>query len=366
MSVAATPDADPEVDGMERAIGAVTRPLDRVRQLVWGISAKTAWGRACVRDRGLRLAVLAVSHMAVAFALTLCLPLWLLLLGPIVLGAPHIASDIRYLLLKPPVPLGRLGLWLILAPLLAMTVFRVVATLGGPFWAELEVLLGATAMLGGVMVARGALGWRLVALVGVVGLTAIAMTNPYMSLVVIAHLHNVVAFGLWLYFLKGEVSPRALAVVSVCYLGLSLLLLSPVVDDLAFGHASSVIGSFNLVYMADTLAPGLPLELGLRWVLLFAFLQSMHYAIWLRLIPQRLDSRRAPPTFRRSLSRLRADFGTRAFVVLALVCIAIPLAAVFGDAEETRHVYLLAALAHGWVELAIISALLANRAGRTT
>lgn len=361
MGVAVEPNT-PGTDPLGRAIGLVAAPLDRLRLLVWGLSAKTAFGRACVRDRGLRLATLAVGHMGVAFLLALVLPLWLLLLGPLVLGAPHVVSDVRYLLLRPPVPLMRRGLLLILLPLLAMTVGRVVAAMGGPFSVELEVVFGGLAMLGGAVAARGSIRWRVLVGVGVIALTSVALTSAYTSLVVIAHAHNLVAFGLWLFFLKGEVSGRALTVVIGVYLLCSAILLSPLVDGLALDHATGNIGAFNLVHMADTLAPGLSLEVGLRWVLLFGFLQSMHYAIWLRLIPQRLDARRAPPTFRRSLTRLREDFGGRAFVLIALVCLAVPVFAVTTDAEATRHTYLLAAVSHGYIELAIIAALLASHA----
>ncbi|HRE90789.1 MAG TPA: hypothetical protein PK095_16810, partial [Myxococcota bacterium] len=349
-------------DALDRAIGAVASPLDRMRQLVWGLTAKTAWGRACVRDRGLRLASLAVGHMLVAFLLALFLPLWLLLLGPLILGAPHVVSDVRYLLLKPPVPLMRRGLYLILAPLVAMTVCRVIGSAGGPFSVELEVMLGGLAMVFGVVCARGALWWRLLVGLGVVLLTGVALMSAYTSLVVIAHAHNLVAFGLWLFFLKGEVPGRALGVVIAVYVTLSAILLSPLTEGLMLDHATGNIGAFNLVNMADALAPGLSLEVGLRWVLLFGFLQSMHYAIWLRLIPQRLDARKAPPTFRRSLKRLREDFGGRAFVLIALVCLMVPVFALSTDAEATRHVYLLAAVSHGYIELAIIAALLASRA----
>lgn len=364
MGVAVEPKAA-SADPLGRVIGVVAAPLDGLRQLGWGLSAKTSFGRACVRDRGLRLATLAVGHMLVALTLALVLPLWLLLLGPLVLGAPHVVSDVRYLLLKPPAPLIRGGLLLILLPLLAMTLGRVIAAMGGPFSVELEVALGGLAMLGGTVAAKGAIRWRVLVALGVVALTSVALMSAYTSLVVIAHAHNLVAFGLWLFFLKGEVSGRALAVVIGVYLLCSALLLSPLVDGLALDHATGNIGAFNLVHMADTLAPGLSLEVGLRWVLLYGFLQSMHYAIWLRLIPQRLDARKAPPTFRRSLTRLREDFGAKAFILIALVCLAVPVFAVTTDAEATRHAYLLAAVSHGYIELAIIAALLASRAKRT-
>lgn len=363
MGVAVEPDP-PVADPIGRAIGFVAAPLDRMRQLVWGLTAKTSWGRACVRDRGLRLATLAVGHMVVAFLLALVLPLWLLLLGPLVLGAPHVVSDVRYLLLQPPAPLIRRGLLLILVPLVAMTLARVIAAMGGPFSVELEVIFGGLAMLGGAIAARGLLVWRVVVALGVIALTSVALLSAHTSLVVMAHAHNLVAFGLWLFFLKGEVSGRALTVVIGVYLLCSAILLSPLTESLALDHATGNLGAFNLVNMADALAPGVSLEVGLRWVLLYGFLQSMHYAIWLRLIPQRLDARRAPPTFRRSLTRLRQDFGGRAFVLIALVCLAVPVFALTTDAEATRHAYLLAAVSHGYIELAIIAALLASRARR--
>lgn len=347
----------------ERLIAGVSLPLDRARSALWRLTTRTRLGRACVRDRGTRLATLAVAHMAVAFALTLIAPVWLLLLGPLLLGVPHVASDIRYLLIRPPLPVGAVGLVLILGPLLMMTVLRVIASLGGPFSAELEILLGASAMLGGLAIARARLRTKLVAGLAIVGLAAFAMSSAYLSLVTIAHLHNLVAFGLWLYFLRGEVRKRGLSLVIGCYLFLGLLLISPLFEELYFGHLmAGGVGHFSLDGMAASLAPGAEIEPGLRWVMLFAFLQAMHYVVWLRLIPQRLDERPAPPTFRRSLTRLSVDFGTAGLGLIVAASLAVPLMAVLTDAEATRHIYLLAAVSHGWIELAIVAALLVHRA----
>jgi hypothetical protein len=348
--------------GSERFIAAVSHPLDRARQAMWSLTAKTRWGRQSIRDRSLRLTVLAVGHMFVAFALTLLAPVWLLLLGPLLLGVPHVASDIRYLLIKPPLPIRRLGLWLILGPLLMMTLLRIVATLGGPFSSEVEIMLGASAMLGGLAIAKARRVTRLVAGGAIVALAIWATTQAHFSLVTIAHLHNLVAFGLWLYFLRGEVKGARLVAIVATYLALGALLISPAFDDLYFGHVlSGDVGHFSLDEMAWSLAPGAEIEPALRWVMLYAFLQSMHYVVWLRLIPQRLDERPAPPTFKRSLSRVRSDFGRIGFIVLVLATVSVPLLAVLTDAAETRHVYLLAAISHGWIELAIVAALLVHR-----
>lgn len=54
----------------------------------------------------MRLGAPAILHLAVALLLTGVAPLWLLLVGPLILGVPHIVADIRYLLLRDP---GRPG-----------------------------------------------------------------------------------------------------------------------------------------------------------------------------------------------------------------------------------------------------------------
>src|SRR5262249_3123146 len=59
-----------------------------------------------------------------------------------------------------------------------------------------------------------------------------------------------------------------------------------------------------------------PLAAGGGWLALgpftwpsFAFLQAVHYAVWLRLIPEDDRARPAPRSFRASWQALRADFG---------------------------------------------------------
>jgi len=345
---------------------AALRPLDAVRRWSWLVSAKTAFGRACLRDRGLRLTTLALGHMAVAATLTVVAPVWLLLLGPLVLGVPHVASDVRYLLLSPPLPLGRRGLVLILGPLLAMTGLRVVSALGGPWLGEVEVLLGAAGMLGGVAIAPATPLKKALVALAVLAITALSLRAPHDALVTMAHLHNLVAFGLWLWLFRGESSLAGLAVLALAYVAVVAFLLSGLFDPILLGHAiDGNLGAFGLEEMAWTLAPGASLELSLRVVATYAFAQSIHYAVWLRLIPQRLDRRTAPPTFRRSLSRVRGDFGRLGFALLVALSLAVPLAAIAFPAGDVRELYLLAAISHGWLELAIIAALL-TRQGRTT
>ena len=54
-----------------------------------------------MRDRGLRVLVLASISVVIAFVGALFAPMLLLALGPIALGVPHLLSDVRYLIARP-------------------------------------------------------------------------------------------------------------------------------------------------------------------------------------------------------------------------------------------------------------------------
>lgn len=348
---------------LDRLLVALTVPFDALRRPLWRASALTAFGRSCIRDRGLRLTTLAVLHILVAFALTAVLPLWMLLVGPLLLGVPHIVGDIRYLVLRSPVPLVRPGLALILAPLVLMTLHRVAPFFGLPFSSGLEVALATLAVAAAVACARAPLTRRvaslgLIAVLG--GYLAASPERAHDAVLGMAHLHNLIALGLWLFAMRGEVRAVHVAAVLVTYGGVAAVFLSGSLDPML--AAAAPIGSFDLTAMSATLAPGLPHETALRWVGLYAFAQAFHYAIWIRLIPQRLDDRPAPPTFRRSLGRLRAELG-RGFIVVALVSVGLPLLAVLAEPADVRHAYLIAAIGHGWLEVAIIAALLTRGRG---
>ena len=83
-------------------------------------------------------------------------PTWVLLLSPLLLGAPHLASDLRWLVLSPPTPNARgLGWWLLLT-LGAMTVVRQTGLVGAEHRAAVELSLGLIATAGALLALRDA------------------------------------------------------------------------------------------------------------------------------------------------------------------------------------------------------------------
>ncbi len=295
------------------------------------------WLSGLYADRGRRVAWLGLVSVTTSFVFTLAAPLWLLALGPVVLGVPHLVADARYLVVQPG--LHRRGplAWLAALPLVA-TCF------GAPAWVSLLAVLPA------VLVARAAAWKKALGVLGAAALCAVAGAWEFAFVLGFLHLHNLVALGWW-----WALRPRtrfALVVPAAALAATAFLLLGgaePLVTALHAWEAPGTGTSFN--EYVDSYAPDLSPTWALRLVLSFAFLQSVHYATWLRLVPEDARGRPAPRPFQATWRALVADFG--APLLLAFVALALFIAA-WGavDLVQARWGYLRLAAFHGYLELA--------------
>ncbi|PRQ04344.1 hypothetical protein ENSA5_08530 [Enhygromyxa salina] len=319
------------------AIERVLVPLDRARVRV--LRAMMPISSRLVGERELRVAAVGVSAVLLALSLSLIAPLWLLALGPIVLGVPHLLADLRYCVVRPGWHRER-ALWVTAGlPLLAMAC-------GAP----LEYgLLGVAASAIWCPVDRGA-GLRRAAVVGgalalAAGVRAIGSTAD----LIFAHAHNFVAVALWAAW-RARTTGRhvwVLAAFVLASVGLSLGL-----GDFAWSSALAAglpEGLDARTHLA-TLAPGVDGPWGLRLVLLYCFAQSVHYGVWLRLIPEDDRGQPTPRTFRASYRALSAELGPWVLGLFTLGAAAVALWACL-DLAEARAGYLRVARCHGSLEL---------------
>ncbi|MCA9522514.1 MAG: hypothetical protein KC609_16160 [Myxococcales bacterium] len=342
---------------------SVAIQVDGLRRRVWQVAARIGIGRSLIADRNARLTTLASLHMVTALALALTLPGWLLLVGPIVLGVPHVVADIRYLLLRPIAPLARAARVGILVPLTLLVALRVVNVLGGPEWLWLEVACGVAALLAGTALAEGQRRRQIVLLALAAALSVAAVLHPIAASLTMVHLHNFVALGLFvLWSRRAGFAGHTLLITAVFAICVALLLsgvLAPLGATTAVLNPASGI---DLEGLAAAIAPGLSEGLAMRVLLVFAFAQAVHYTIWLRLIPGSapFEPQRAPTTFRRNLGRLRSDVGRLGLRVVLGLSLVVPLAALF-DPLTTREIYFSVVVFHGWLEIAVFAALLVGR-----
>ncbi|HEY8379975.1 MAG TPA: hypothetical protein VIK91_25975 [Nannocystis sp.] len=328
----------------------VARPLaaaDRLR-LRW-LHVLGPAARPIVRLRELRVALVFSGLILVALAGALIAPLWLLLLAPIVWGVPHLVADLRYLVVRSGYHRRTRLWWLAGGPLLWVAV-------GG------ELVWGFVAAAIAAMLARAGLVRRLVAVAVLAVAGAIVVALDRAGDLVFSYVHNFLALGFWWLWRprtgRIHLLPLALLVAATAFL------LSPAA--LVFAHW---LGSFawfpagaGVEHQLWRLAPGVDPELGLRLVLLFCFSQSLHYGVWLHLVPDEDRERATPPTFRASYALLRRDLGDTGLVVAALLAVFIAGWAAF-DLAAANLGYFRMARFHGHLEL-VAGALLLLEGGR--
>lgn len=325
-------------------IGALLAPIDQLRSRLLRFVAPRARSLVVARDR--RVALVASCLLLTAFAGTSALPMGFLALGPIVWGIPHILSDLRYLVARPGYH-RRPGI------VLATGAGIVAAGFGYGLRAGLAGAAGA------IVFARAPRRRRAFGL-GVLGalLGVVVWAGPIADFV-FAHGHNAVGVGLWWAWRRRESRlhwlPLALFVAGVA------LILGGVADPI-FARTGGLVAPWTGLDargLASTLAPTLNGTLAMRLLVLYAFAQSAHYLVWLRLIPEDDRPSSAPRSFAQSYRALRADLGSAILWValLGMIALAAWAAVSLGDA---RNGYIQMAFFHGYLELAAAALLWAE------
>jgi hypothetical protein len=325
--------------------GAWLAPLDAVRSAV--LRALGNPGRRFLGDREARVALYGSFGVLSALAMTALVPAWLLAVGPFVLGIPHLFADTRYLVVRQGLHRRR-GFWLLVLLPLALAFFRPQAT------TALAAIAGAT------LLARGSYARRSLVLAPALGLAVLAARAGHTADIVLAHAHNLIALAFfWLWAPKtpraGRSTRGGLRWVPIALFAIaSVLLLGGAFDATGLAqHASlkAMIGTLSLV--ADP-------ALGMRFVLFFAFAQSVHYAVWVRLVPEEDRPRPGLRSFQSTLAALVQDFGQAPLAVCGLAAVVL---VVWGcvDAHAARAGYLRLALFHGPLELAVAALLFIER-----
>ncbi len=335
---------------IERAL----QPADRVRARFYRLLGPLVapW----VRNRERRTALLGVLTIASAAVIAIGAPLWLLALGPIVLGVPHVLADIRYLWVQPGFH-KRLAVWLVVVP--GLVIGAVTAQVA---WGLLAAMLALfVAPSSG---SRRALWTRRAIGIGVLlplAVLAVRWSGP--ATLIYAHAHNLIAVGLWWAMWRRK--QRWHWLVLGLFVGLSVLIGSGAADaGIEAGTAlfGTSVGGREFALQARRLAPWADAASAPRLLVLYVFAQSVHYVIWLRLVPEEARTRSSPRPFRSSYRALRSELGLPLLAMAVLSALVIAIWATV-DLWSARSGYLRAAVFHGHLEL-VAAALLFARGRR--
>jgi hypothetical protein len=296
----------------ERALA----PLDAVRSTV--LRAVGRRGRVLFASRDARVLLYATASTAITLVLALAAPRYLLVLGPVVLGVPHLVADVRYLVARPGLHRRR-GLAILVGVPLAVSWFI-------PTSATALVAVCAVAVA-----ARGAWWRRALVFAAGAALVAGAYFGGRTADLIAAHGHNVVALVVWAVI--AHRSRTQLIPIALVLAGCAVIAVAPVSSDVPW----------------DFMGLG-----GLRWAALFAFCQASHYMVWLRLLPEEARERAGIRSFAATLRALVRDLGGPLVILATVLALATTLYALV-DASAARNAYLRVAFFHGFLELAALA-----------
>lgn len=342
----------------------IATQLDHLRAIVLRLTMKSSYLREIYCDRSYRLSLSYILLSAIYLFLSLKYSLVLLILGPLLLGYPHLVASYRF------VQKSNLGLSLRLKTTAIFRFFIFLTTsslfirFGLPKLINLpqlpygawEILLSLSA-LAIVKIKLNSIFDILVAamtLVLTAGVLKLAWYDPLAFVGIALIFHNWVAFGHW-FFAAKDYKNRAVAFSALLIFALIhfVVLLGYFDAQISFPEIS-FLSEHSFGVRGWVLAPWTSDEMiWNRFIVLYTFGLSVHYFIWLRAIPQCLDEKSVPNSFRNSLRQLRKDCGPKTTSVLLLVGAVVGLAMWFHTALAGR-IYFGIAMLHGWVEMVFL------------
>lgn len=327
-------------------------PADAGRRALMRLAGRVGLAKSVLIDRERRVALGVLLTVLSSLTLAVALPLHLLAIGPLLLGVPHLVADVRYLVLPT-------GLQRQLGALLSIGVPLILVVATG------DIRWGMVAVLGAALHAPPApgapVGRRVAAVALALALLYVAHRARFATTFVLAHLHNLIAIA-WLVLL-GRGAPRGWtwAALAAFALGAALIGLG------VFDAVPWRLGSFDVLPSATSIdeqifslaPPGARGQEAVRWVVLFAFAQSVHYGLWLRVIPDRARPSHTSRSFSQSARVLARQLGLPALLVAFGVAVGLVGYAAH-EPHAARLLYFRLALFHGYLELAAFAALIVS------
>jgi hypothetical protein len=317
--------------------------------------------RRSLVERASRVPALLTAHAAAAFVVALLAPSLSLVLAPLVLGVPHVAADVRHLVIRRRLP--RAVVIALGGSAAALLFLRVLAETHAAPDAQLiraEHALASAFLLAGALVGARAGGWRwtgwgMVAAALVVAV--LALGAPREVRIALLQGHNLVAVGIWLLLFRRG-ARRGWIPVAVILLGASLLG-SGALLGVTLRHGALSVFGLHLGAAADLIAPGAGDARGLALTTMFAFLQAVHYAVWLIAIPQDDGRPRGRPSLPMTCRALVRDLSPVGLAVTVALMVTVAATGIVAPLRA-RAIFLSLVTFHAWLELALLLFFLAR------
>jgi hypothetical protein len=292
-----------------------------------------------------------------ALALATRVPVATTVLGLVAFGVLHNVLELRYVAGRFASVLAGRFLALLVALVSGIVICRVAALVVGQPARYAEILIGYAVL---AVAAVAATGWpRYLVLAGLAVATGASLWWPAYHFVVLAHLHNIVPLVFlweWARRLPTMTARAGFRAVQVGWvLVIPALILAGAADPFTNDLESGVVafaGEPSKVVAASAPPSTVDTVLGVRFLVAFAFLQTMHYVVWVWFLPRYAPD--ATEAFERRVPALRGKrvwaLGLGGGTLLALLFAM--------DYRGGRSVYSALATYHAYLEFPVLLALL--------
>jgi hypothetical protein len=318
----------------------------------------TAPDPASAGPRSRAITLLVLGAVGASLAVALGAPVATAVIGLILFGILHNLLEIRYVVGRFSGVLGRPFLDLLVALITGIVVCRLLVGVVGRPAQVAEILLGYAVLTAAAR--HGLDGRRRGTAYAVVGAaTVVSLTFPTYHFVVLTHLHNVVPlFFLWewsrrIVSRRGRQAFRAVQLLWVVAVP-AVILVGLLDGSLSAdpGIVRSVVGDGQTVLTSSAPPGASATVVGMRFLTVFAFMQTMHYVVWVALLP-----RVAPDASAAFEARVPWVTGPRLWAI-GFIAAAL-FAVLFGlDFAQGKALYAALASYHAYLELPVLLAML--------
>ena len=337
--------------------------LDICRSTLIKIFVRNDLLKEIFRNRSLRIILGFSAALIFNLVVSVCFPLWVLLVGPILFGTPHLISSLRYI---PYITISKKILKLdfylyFFSLMLTIFIFKLVQDHYFPIqnpqiskFNNLELLSFFASLIIFILIyPQESKIFRMLFLGLTIG--GALIKYPILSPGIFLLFHNFVAFIYWIKSSQ-KISDKLIAIFSaLIFLILNYFIFMGLFDFIyQWVHLQNFLnfGQMNALEIGKNIvAWETNYNLFIHATIAYAFGQSLHYFIWIKVIPQLNHYHHVSPSFKMSYKILKRDFK---FLLIPISSLMI-LGSTFWfwiDLSTARNIYFALALFHGFFELA--------------
>lgn len=332
----------------------VLNSVDTFRSFLLKKTLKVSLFRQIYTTRSYRLMFFFMLSLVFNFTLAMNFPLWMLLIGPLVLGIPHLMSSIRYIpqltsMNRFSIPVVGSVFVLIALTRLWMGTYGNALLEGGPN--TLEIIAGFC-LLGLVGFFYRQSKIRIAGSLFLLGSLLIAsLSYPLETLGFLVLAHNFIAFFFWITRAKSKADKMTACLALLIFSGVSFAILTGAFDFFISERLFEIFNGFNDASIGAQIFPHADMTLWSRTVSAYALGQGIHYFVWLKAIPEQELPYQHTTNFSYSFKLLKSDMGNRIVYFSGWVLIGLVAYALLKNFIEARFIYLSLAAFHGYFEI---------------